>query len=334
MENKSEQLKPFRWGLIGAGDIVRKRVASALQDTPGSEIIAVSRKQEEQAAAFAQSLGVTKSYSRWEDLVSDPEVDGVYIATPVFMHAPMAIRAAEHGKHVLCEKPMALSVAECDAMIEACRNHNVKLGIAYYRHFYPVVKRIREIISSGRLGNVVYAHCTVFETFDVPPDHPRHWFLEKDKAGGGPMFDFGCHRIEMLMFILGDVAEVKGMMTSVKLIREVEDTAVALLRFANNALATITVSHSINTRQDLLEIFGTNASAEVLSLNEGKMVLKLPGGEVPETHLSFHNPHRPLVADFIEAVRENRDPAVSGETGKKVNEVLDALYRIDSSAGH
>ena len=142
-----ENTKPFRWGLIGAGDIVRKRVASALQDTSGSEIIAVSRKQEEQAAAFAESLGVPKSYSRWEDLVSDPDVDGVYIATPVFMHAPMTIRAAECGKHVLCEKPMALTVAECDAMLEACRKNNVKLGIAYYRHFYPVVS------ASGKLSH-------------------------------------------------------------------------------------------------------------------------------------------------------------------------------------
>jgi predicted dehydrogenase len=87
------------------------------------------------------------------------------------------------------------------------RKNNVKLGIAYYRHFYPVVKRLREIIASGRMGKVVYAHCTAFESFDVPPDHPRHWFLEKEKSGGGPMFDFGCHRIEMLMHILGDIAE-------------------------------------------------------------------------------------------------------------------------------
>src|SRR6185369_8026740 len=146
-----------RWGLIGAGDIVRKRVAAALRETAGSELVAVSRRDASQAEATATDLGARLWFSEWRDLVASPEIDAVYIATPVYLHAEQTIAAAEAGKHVLCEKPMGLSVRECDEMIAACQANNVKLGIAYYRRFYPAVKRAKEIINSGEIGKVSVA---------------------------------------------------------------------------------------------------------------------------------------------------------------------------------
>ena len=101
----------FHWGLLGAGDIVRKRVAAALRDTPGSELLAVARARAELAAPFAASVGAKRSYGDWQDLIADEEIDGVYIATPVHWHAGQTIAAAEAGKHVLCEKPMARAVS-------------------------------------------------------------------------------------------------------------------------------------------------------------------------------------------------------------------------------
>ncbi len=109
------------WGLIGAGDIVRKRVAAALRDSPGSELIAVCRARGDLAESFAASVGALRGYRQWNDLLTDPEVAAVYIATPVHLHAAQTIAAAEAGKHVLCEKPMALTAAECGPMIAACR---------------------------------------------------------------------------------------------------------------------------------------------------------------------------------------------------------------------
>ena len=112
-----------RWGLIGAGDIVRKRVAAALRDAPGSALAAVSRARADLAESSAQAFGAERWHARWEDLVRDPGIDAVYVATPVHLHAAQTIAAAEAGKHVLCEKPMAMDVAECDRMIAACRAH-------------------------------------------------------------------------------------------------------------------------------------------------------------------------------------------------------------------
>ena len=146
-----------RWGLIGAGDIARKRIAPALRELPNCDFVSVSRSRSDLAEEFAKEFGAPKWFADWRELVADPEIDAVYIATPVFLHAEQTIAAAKAGKHVLSEKPMALSVKECDEMIAACRANNVKLGIAYYRRFYPLIKRVKEIIASGEIGKPAFA---------------------------------------------------------------------------------------------------------------------------------------------------------------------------------
>src|SRR2546427_7775140 len=190
-------MKSLAWGLIGCGDIARKRIAPALRDLDLCDLVAVSRERAELVEEFAREFGARRSYETWRQLLSDTEIDAVYIATPLHLHAAQTIAAAEAGKHVLCEKPMAMNVAECARMIAACRAHRVQLGVAYYRHFYPAVARIKEVIHSGEIGKPVVTQINAFERFNPEPGHARRWFVERAKSGGGPMFDFGCHRIEV-----------------------------------------------------------------------------------------------------------------------------------------
>ena len=172
-------MKQLRWGLIGCGDIAQKRIAPALRESATCELVAVSRAQTELAESFAKQFGARKWYSDWKELLRDEEIDAVYIATPVHLHAAQTIAAAEAGKHVLCEKPMAMNVSECGQMIAACRANKVKLGVAYYRHFYPVVERIKSIIASGDIGTPVMVQINAFEWFNPEADHPRSWLLKK-----------------------------------------------------------------------------------------------------------------------------------------------------------
>src|SRR6266487_877198 len=162
----------IKWGLIGCGDISRKRVAPALRDLPHCELVAVSRANFEQAEVFAKEFGARKWCRTWQQLTADQEIEAVYVATPVHLHAEQTIAAAEAGKHVLCEKPMAMGAAECDRMIAACRAAGVRLGIAYYRHFYPAVIRAKELISSGAIGAPVFAQMIASEPFDPRPGEP------------------------------------------------------------------------------------------------------------------------------------------------------------------
>ena len=315
------------WGLIGCGDIARKRVAPALRDLPECQLVAISRKRSELAETFAREFGARKWYSDWRDLIHDEEVSAVYLATPVHLHRMQTIAAAEAGKHVLCEKPMAMSVAECDEMLAACRANNVRLGVSYYRHFYPVVARIKSLLESGEIGHPVLAQINAFEWFNPQDSEARAWLLKKDLAGGGPMFDFGCHRIEVLTNLLGRVTSVAALMANVLFDREVEDTATASFQFAGGTSGVLSVTHAAREPQDSLAIFGSGGSITVPVLNEGRMQIRNDEGERWESHPPATNLHEPLITDFVQAVFANRTPKVSGEVGRMVARIEEVIYR-------
>ena len=317
----------IRWGLIGCGDISRKRVAPALRDLPNCDFVAVSRANFELADSFAKEFGARRSYQHWQDLVADQEIDAVYIATPVYLHAEQTITAAAAGKHVLCEKPMAINVKECDRMIEAGRNNNVKLGIAYYRHFYPAIARIKEIIARGEIGQPVIAQINAFEWFDPEPSNPRRWLIDKEQAGGGPMFDFGCHRIEVLLNILGPITHSSAILNTVVLDRQVEDAGVAVFRFERGPCATLSVAHATHEARDTFDIYGSQGSIHVSSLNEGNIRVWTSAGERLETLPPALNFHQPLIDDFTKAVLQQTVPKVNGETGREVARIEAEIYR-------
>ena len=317
----------MKWGLIGAGDIARKRVAPALRDAPSCELVAVSRGRPELAQSFATTFGVRRWYARWRELLADADVESVYIATPVHLHVEQTIAAAEAGKHVLCEKPMAMNVGECDRMLAACRASGVRLGVAYYRHFYPAIARVKSLIASGEIGDPVVAQMNAFERFNPASDDPRHWLVRRAQAGGGPMFDFGCHRIEVLLDLFGPVRRVTGMTANVVFAREVEDTAAALFHFERGACATLTVTHAANELEDTFDVFGTRGSVRIRQLNSGHLNIRTEAGERAEAHPPDANLHRPLIDDFVHAVLTGRAPTVNGEMGRRVAEVEEQIYR-------
>jgi predicted dehydrogenase len=317
---------PLRWGLIGSGDIARKRVAPALRDLASCDLVAVCRGRPELAESFAREFGARRWYATPADLLADREIDAVYIATPVHLHAAQTIAAAQAGKHVLCEKPMAMNVKECDEMIAACRANGVALGIAYYRHFYPVVARIKSLIASGEIGTMVMAQLNVFEYRNPAPDDPRHWFIESAQAGGGPMFDFGCHRLEMLDDMCGPVRDVTSMVGNVVFERDVEDTAIAVLAFERGGYATLSVTHASDEPQDTLDMFFTGGSIHVAPLNDGILRLRQGGIERIEALPPAANIHAPLIEEFVDAVVAGRTPAVPGETGRVVAAIEERIY--------
>jgi predicted dehydrogenase len=219
-----------------------------------------------------------------------------------------------------------MNVAECDRMIAAAKANRVKLGIAYYRHFYPVVQRVCEVIASGEIGPPVLAQINAFEYFNPGLDHPRSWLLQRERSGGGPMFDFGCHRIEVLAHVLGQITKVKALTANVVFEREVEDTATALFQFAGGAGGVLSVTHAATEPQDTFDIFCLHGSIHVPILNEGTLKIVSREGERCERHPPDANLHAPLISNFVDAVINDRDPAVAGETGRMVAIIEERIY--------
>jgi predicted dehydrogenase len=253
-------------------------------------------------------------------------VDAVYIATPVFLHSEQTVEAAQSGKHVLCEKPMALDVAECDRMITACTEAGVKLGVAYYRHLYPLIQRIRRIVADGSIGKPVLARIEAFERFNPQPGADRYWLLEPEKSGGGPMMDFGCHRIEILLDVLGAIERVSATHKNVLFERRVEDTTLATFNFTSGAIASLACTHAAIEPRDTFDLYCTEGSLHVESLNTGKLTVVTPSGVIEESHAPASNLHQPLIDDFVDSVLDDRAPGVDGNAGREVTEILDQIY--------
>jgi predicted dehydrogenase len=319
-------MKKLRWGLIGCGDISRKRVAPALRHIPECELIAVSRGRVDLAEAFANEFGAKRWYGDWRELIADDEIDAVYIATPVYLHAEQTVAAAEAGKSVLCEKPMAMNPEECEQMIAVCEFEGVALGVAYYRRFYPAIRRIKEIIASGEIGKPVIAQINAFERFNPSPGGDRYWLLEKSKSGGGPMMDFGCHRLEILLNLFGPVERTTAVIGRALFDREVEDTCIAGFEFESGTQASLAVTHAAVESLDTLDIYCSAGSIHTAPLNRGEIRIVTAPGERTESHPPHANLHQPLIEDFTRAVLDGREPEVGGDVGRTVAMIEEDIY--------
>ena len=167
------------WAMIGTGR-VHRWMAPAIKEAKDTQLVAVLSRDRARATAFAEDHGIERSYDSLDELLRDPEVDVVYVASPNAHHALQTIKAAEAGKHVFCEKPMASTLGECRSMVEACEKHGVKLGLGLQFRQHPAHRKAREIVASGELGQLVFANAQV----ELPPQEVPEWCYERAMAVG------------------------------------------------------------------------------------------------------------------------------------------------------
>ncbi|MFO7166693.1 MAG: Gfo/Idh/MocA family oxidoreductase [Chloroflexota bacterium] len=321
-----EPAHPLRWGIIGAGNVAEFKGGPALQQAAGSTVLAVMRRDAEQAAAVAARLGVPRVYSTLEGILADPEIDAVYIATPVVHHCSQTIAAAEAGKHVLVEKPMGMNRAECAQMIAACRAHGVRLGVAYYRRFYPVIRHAQALLASGALGDIIAARAQ-YVTAHVPRGAPTpDWRLQPAISGGGCLADVGVHRLDLLLALLGP-ADAVSAFTDAPAPGEAERIASVHMHMRSGAHAACTVVWGSEGFCDELEIIGRAGRLVITSLDRGQLSIFRAQGVEAQQFPAMRPTHLGIVQDFVAAVREQRDPEVSGEQGMAVSALLDAAYQ-------
>ena len=191
-------MKKIRWGVLGAAKIATVKVIPAMQRGTLSEIKAIASRDARRAEQVAADLNIEKHYASYEALLADKEIDAIYNPLPNHLHVPWSIKAAEAGKHVLCEKPIALSVAETKALIEARDRTGVKMGEAFMVRLHPQWKRTLELVRSGEIGHLRAMDC-VFSYTNRDPDNIRN----RLDAGGGTIMDIGCYPIHISRWIFG-----------------------------------------------------------------------------------------------------------------------------------
>lgn len=311
-----------RWGLIGTGDIAHKRVAGAIKEDPRSELVAVCRRSEPELNLFADQNGVPHRFTDSEQLIALSEVDAVYIATPVSCHCPQTIAAANAGKHVLVEKPMAIDPEQCQQMIEACQKSGVTLGVAYYRRFYPAVERVKNLIDAGSLGRVLSIACVTGNPNRFPADD---WRVVLAQGGGGPLMDIGSHRLDLFLHLFGEVQSVQASRIDSPDF-EAEQAATLLMQFAGGVHGVLQCYFGTVNTPDRLEVIGTEGRVTIEDLNGDELLLFTADGMSRESHPPAENFHSPLIAEFTLALREKRPPMISGHQGKQTNDVIEMAY--------
>ncbi|MEU9059831.1 Gfo/Idh/MocA family oxidoreductase [Streptomyces sp. NPDC048430] len=340
----------LRAAVIGCGNVAGNH-AGAYRDLPGVDLVACADVDPDRAARFARSYGAVASHP--DDLFG-LGLDLVSVCTPHPTHEAVVTRAAAHGVHVLCEKPIATELAAAARMVAACEAAGVTLGVAFQRRFWPAARRIRTAIDDGTLGTPVLGHTSVLLHRDTSYYTADAWRGTWAADGGGVLMTQAVHNIDLLQWYMGEATEVSAAHSTFRHGEaiEVEDTAVATVRFASGGLATLAASTALTpglgTR--VLVTGGTGASAGIAEYPEGSEaridLWSVPGAETAEspfgTGLTADLPlsringalapfHALLVDDFTAAVRQGRPPAVTGREAGKSLAILTAAYASAAS---
>ena len=250
----------LNWIVIGVGDITKRRVIPAIQAEPRSALYGIVTRDPAKAAAYN-----TRVWWGLDEALRDPAVDVVYVATPVFLHAPQTIQSLRTGKHVLCEKPMAMNEAEAVSMVRAAEESGKTFGVAYYRRCYPKVQRAKELMKAGVIGKPVVAELTNHMWFDG--EGSRSWLVDRAKAGGGPLFDIASHRIDVLNYWFGQPLRVSAQLSNAVHHYAVEDNATVLIEYAGGVRGVVDVRWHSKVSRDECRIRGTDGEMELSPLN-------------------------------------------------------------------
>jgi predicted dehydrogenase len=310
------------WAVAGVGDIARKRVLAALRDEPRSRLRCAVSTRPERSRDLCREYGVERVYTTLDEALADPEVHAVYVATPVFLHCPQTVAALRAGKHVLCEKPTALNPGEVELMIAAAREADRRLGVAFYRPFYPKVRRAIELIAGGAIGRPTLVWVAVHNWFDEQILKDRHWFLEPDKSGGGPLMDVGCHRIDVMNYMFGRPRVLSSALSGQVHQLAVEDAATVILEYPGPIRVVLDCRWNSRVIRDEFRIIGTEGEMDLTPLNGPE----LRCGSRLEQLPPHDNLHYPMIANFVSAVLDGAELVSSAERALITDRALAAAY--------
>lgn len=331
-------MKTLKIGVIGCGSIAQHRHLPEYAFNENVELVAVCDINEERAIEIAEKYGV-KAYTSYEELLQSGEVEAVSVCTPNYLHAPISIAALNEGIHVLCEKPMATSSEEAQAMIEAAAKSGKKLMIAHNQRFVRSHQKARQLIENGEIGRI-YSFRTAFghggpEQWSV--DGKDSWFFKKDQAFIGAMGDLGVHKSDLLRFLLGEeFTEVSAFVeTSAKDFTDVDDSAVCVLKSESGIIGTLAASWAyVSAEDNSTVIYGEKGVIRLEDDPDYSLVVQYANGDVVNHKLGKiqsnaeggqSNTH--VVEYFVDAVLNDKEPPVNGEEGMKSLEVILAALR-------
>jgi predicted dehydrogenase len=324
------------WGIIGVGDVCEVKSAPAMQKIANSELVAVMRRNEEKVKDYAQRHQVPTWYTNADELIADSTVNAIYIATPPDSHAEYVMKAAQAGKPVYVEKPMARTVDECEQMIQACENAGVPLYVAYYRRRLPNFEKIKSVISEGVIGDVRFVKLELYKSVDpdivaaITSSMPINWRIDPAVSGGGYFFDLASHQLDFLDYVFGPIESVFGFADNQAGLYNAADSIHGSWKFANGIHGSgswcFTVDASAN--KDELFIAGSKGSIHISFFGQPTVTINTSDGN--EETYSFDLPkhiQQPLIQTVVDDILGVGECPSLGVSAKRTNWVMSELTK-------
>ena len=321
-----------RFGVCSCGGFIERTVLPNIAAVGNAEVVAAYNRSEDRLQRVCDKFGIERRYTQYNDLLKQDDVDAVYIASPNVYHKSHTIMAAEAGKHVFCEKPMAMNARECQQMVDACRHHGVKLGVGFCFPFYGSQQRVKQLVVEGAIGQVSHVHISF--NLGTYNKETVGWRCDPKVSGGGPLMDLGPHLVNLACFFLDD--QVKKAMAYVhpdKTNDQIELDAVVALEFERGGRATFETSF---VRGNVPYYSVVGSGGEIHAVNT---TCQTDGGELRlithEKHETINFEKQQGIAEqihlFCRAIEQGSEPAMSGETGLHVQAVIDGIYESGRS---
>lgn len=340
-------MKKIKVGVIGCGVIAKHHLA-AYQKSSRAEVVALADVVPEQVETLAKECGITKTYTNYRRMLKDDSFSAVSICLPNFLHCDATVRALEAGKHVLCEKPLALNIGQAQKMSEAAKKAKRILMPAMCHRFGAEGQALKTIINSGKLGRVYHAHVSLLRRRGIPG--LGGWFTDKSKSGGGPLIDIGVHALDLTIWLMGNPEPTavsaatyakfghRKDYTYVSMwgqpvpggVFDVEDYATALIRFKDDSTLTLECSWAANISEETFysSILGDKAGAKI-EIGKAVKIAGQSDGCINDTilHYATRDIYLDEVMHFLDCIHTGKQPSPSSEDGLRIQKVIDAIYR-------
>lgn len=320
------------WGIIGAGDVCETKSGPPLMKTDNSTIKAVMRRSLDKAEDFAKRHGIEKWYDNADDLLNDPEVNAIYVATPPDSHAEYTLKAAAVGKPVYVEKPMARSPQECIAMIEACEKAKVPLYVAYYRRTLPNILKVKELIDNGVIGEIRTVDINLqmaINNKDIALNtNENNWRVNPKVAGGGYFYDLASHQLDALDFIFGPIVKANGFSENQSKSYIADDITVGIFKFKNGIIGKgLWAFNTSNTSEsEITTIVGSKGQISFPFWGDNQVTLELENE--PPKRFEFEVPkhiQEVLIQTIVDELLGKGTCSSTGVSGARTNWVLEQI---------
>jgi predicted dehydrogenase len=320
-----------RWGIIGVGNVTELKSGPAFYKVEHSSLVAVMRRDAEKAADYAKRHNISKWYSNASELINDPEVDAVYVATPPDSHSSYAIEVMRAGKPVYVEKPMARNYAECLEMLKVSTETEMPLLVAYYRRTLPAYLKVKELIELGTIGKPLLVNVKLYlQAIERGKTRKEmSWHVTPEISGAGHFFDLASHQFDFFDFVFGPVTNVKGIATNMAELYSAEDTVSGIWAHESGVIGIGSWCFVVDesTEKDEIEIICENGQISFSCFSHGKVKLTTKKGI---TEFEFTNPahiSQNLVQQVVNELRGIGKCVSTGISAARTSKVLDEMVR-------